>query len=193
MNVLHMRPKRATIEIVSSLYLIMKEWWLYLFLKRGEARPCRGWQSRPFNQGVSSIIGNDNHPNSHHHHYHHYHHHHRHRHHCHHDNDNKTMIIIVQGGREHNLPILVSRVTSNSPAARCRNVFICIHIYLRISNIFFNLYHPCIWNKFLYLSIYSIHVFTFEFPPRDLYIGDAIVKINSQVSFPLVLDLENNQ
>ena len=24
----------------------------------------------------------------------------------------------VQGGREHNLPILVSRVTSNSPAAR---------------------------------------------------------------------------
>ena len=29
------------------------------------------------------------------------------------DHDNS-----VQGGREHNLPILVSRVTSNSPAAR---------------------------------------------------------------------------
>jgi len=41
--------------------------------------------------------------------------------------------LSIKGGREHNLPILVSRVTSNSPAA------------------------------------------------RDLYIGDAIVKINSQV------------
>ena len=171
MNVLHMRPKRATIEIVSSLYLIMKEWWLYLFLKRGEARPCRGWQSRPFNQGVSSIIGNDNHPNSHHHHYHHYHHHHRHRHHCHHDNDNKTMIIIVQGGREHNLPILVSRVTSNSPAARCRQIFILfVFIYLRISNIFFNWHYLCILKKILYLFI-SITFSHLNSPPGTFTLG----------------------
>ena len=38
------------------------------------------------------------------------------------DNDNNDddddYDIFAQGGREHNLPILVSRVTSNSPAAR---------------------------------------------------------------------------
>ena len=41
----------------------------------------------------------------------------------------------VQGGREHNLPILVSRVTSNSPAARCQlwkvNPFLVLKIQLK--------------------------------------------------------------
>ena len=89
---------------------------LMIFVQGGEAGSGRGWQSRSFNQGafMMMVVGVI-----------------------------MTIIIVlyrevddngggggvdgvggvdhdsfVQGGREHNLPILVSRVTSNSPAAR---------------------------------------------------------------------------